>query len=145
MGGAEAHLGLYDELVAYVVAVGVEGCAHPDAAAPHSFILCGGVHDLAVVVAVLHEDGLMAFLPLGVPVAVFHLFGLVAQRHGEGLHGRGEPGGVILRGLHIGLEAVRGLHEALVGPFVAEGVYQHVAPEAGVVHGERNFNILHNS
>ena len=128
MGGAEAHLGLYDELIADVVAMGMEGRTHPDATA-----------------VVLYKNSLVLLLPLGIPVLVLHLCDLVAQRHRESLHGGGEPCGIVLRCLHVGLEAVGGLHEALVGAFVAESVHQHVAPKAGVIHSESYFNIFHNS
>ena len=128
MGGAETHLGLYNELIVNIRAVRMERRTHP--------------YGSAVVV---HQGGLVLALPLLVPVAVLHLGGLVLHRDGECLHGGGKPRGVVLRSLHVSLETIGSLNKTLVGAFVAEGVDQHVAPEAGIVHSKCYLNIFHNS
>ena len=127
MGRAEAHLGLDQQLVVHVGAVRMEGGAHPDGAP----------------VVGPHQHRLVPFLPLGIPVAVLHLVGLVLQRQREGLGRGGQVLGVVLRCRHIGLQAVPGLDEALVGALVAQRVHQHVAEDTGIVHRKGYFNVFH--
>ena len=63
MGGAEAHLGLDNQLVVDIRTMGMEGRTYPDTPA-----------------IILNEDSLMTLLPFLIPVLVGHLRKVKGER-----------------------------------------------------------------
>ena len=107
--------------------MGVERCAHPYRTAVVGF----------------HQHRLVLGLPFGIPVAVFHLAGLVFQRYGEIISHRDEVLRVVQCILYVCLQAVGCFHETFIRAFVSEGVDKQVAEHACVGHGECYFDVFH--